>query len=149
MKKITPQTSALPYPDSKLYFKELKGSLSNFSTLTKRDLLGPDHTSRVCKGHPMHTTTQTKPHLYLLWDPLLILLGLHPFLGHMHLSIIPSHLASHFNLMLYHNLSGIHHSRGGGPNATMLQLYFLHHLPNHNSYTLLHPTNPRCLPSQI
>ena len=149
MKKTTPQTSDLLYLDSNLYIKELKGSLSSFSTSTKANLLGLDHTSRACKGHPMHITTPTKPQLYLLGDPLLILLGLHLLLGHMNLNIIPSHPTSHFNLMFHHNLSGIPHTRGGGPNTTMLQLYCLHHLPNHNSYTLLHPSNPRCLPIQI
>lgn len=149
MKKTTPQTCSLLYLDSKLYIKTLKRSLSNFDTITKGGLLGLDHTREACKGHPMHITTPTKPHLYLLGDPLVVLPGLQHLLGHMHLSSIPIHLASHFNLMLYHNLSGIHNSRGGGPNTTMLQLYFLHHLPNHNSYTLLHPSNCRCLPCQI
>ena len=148
MKKTTPQKSALLYLDSKLYIKELKGSLSSSATSTKGDLLGLDHTSRVCKGHPMHITTPTKPQLYLLGDPLLILPGLHPLLGPMHLSIIPIQPASHFNLMLRHNLSGIHHSRGGGPNTTMLQLYCLHHLPNHSSYTLIHPSTPDAYPSK-
>ena len=35
------------------------------------------------------------------------------------------------------------------PHTTMLQIYFLHHLLNHNFYTLLHLNNLRCLPSQI
>ena len=108
-----------------------------------------DHTNKACKGCPTHITTQTKTQPYLLGDPLLILPGLHPLLGPMHLSITRNQPASHFNLMLYHNLNGIRHSMGGDPNTTMLQLYCLHHLPNHNSYTLLHPSNPRCLPSQI
>ena len=147
--KTTPRTSALIYLDLKLYIKEMKGPLSNFVTSTKGDLLGLDHTSRVCKGHPMHITTPTKPHLCLLGDPLLFLPSLHPLLGPMHLGITPNQPASHFNLTLYHNLSGIHHSRGGVPNTTMLQLYCLHHLPNHKSYTLLHPSNPKCPPSHI
>jgi len=61
VKKTTPQKTALIYPNSKLYMKELKWSLTKFSTLTKRELLGLDHTSRVCKGHPMHIKNQTKP----------------------------------------------------------------------------------------
>jgi len=149
MKKTTPQTSDLLYPDPKLYIKELKGSLSDFSTSTKGDLLGLNHTSRVCKGHPMHITTPTKPKLYLLRDPLLILPGLHPILGTMHLSVILSQPTSHFNLTFCHNLNGTPHSRVGGPNITMLQPCCLHTLLNHNPYTFLHPRNPRCLPSQI
>ena len=90
MKKTTPQISALFYLHFKLYIKELKGSLSSFATSTKGDLLGLDHINRVCKGHPMHITTPTKPQIYLLGDPLLILLGLHPLLDPMHLSIIPN-----------------------------------------------------------
>jgi len=148
VKKTTPQTSALIYPDSRLYIKEMKASLSRFATLTKGDLLGLDHTCRVCKGHLMHITTPTKPELYLLGDPLLILPSLHPLLGPMHLSIIPSQPISHSNLMFCHNLNGLPYSRGGDPHTKMLPLYFLHHLPTHNSYTLIHPRNPRCLPSK-
>ena len=111
--------------------------------------MGLGHMSRACKGHPMHITTPTIPHPYLLGDPLLILPSLHLLLGPLHLSIIPNQLASHFNHMLHHNMSGVHHPRGGGPNTTMSQLYCLHHLPSHNFYTLLHLNNPRCLPSQI
>jgi len=59
----TPQISVLVYLNSKLYIKELKRSLISFVTSTKGDLLGLDHTSRVCKGHPMHITTPTKPQL--------------------------------------------------------------------------------------
>ncbi len=149
MKKTTPETSALPYLDSNLYIKELKGSLSSFSTSTKGYLLGLDHTSRVCKDHPMHITDPTKPQLHLIGDPLLILPGLHPLLGPMHLNTIPSQPANHSNLKIRHNISGIPHPRGGGPNSTMFQLYCLHHLPNRNSCTLLHLGNPRCLPSQM
>ena len=149
VKKTTLETSALIYTNSKLYIKELKGSLSSFATSTTWDLLGLDHTNRVCKSHPMHITNPTKPHLYLLGDTLIILPSLHPLLGPMHLSVIPSHLTNHFKPMSSHNMSRIPHSRGGGSNSTMLQLYYIHHLPNHNSYTLLHPSNARCLPSQI
>lgn len=149
MRKPTPKTSAHIYADSNLYIKELKGYLRISATLTKGDLLGLDHTNMACKGNPMHITTPTKPQLYRLGDPLLILPGLHSLLGPMHLSIVPSKPASCFNLMLYHNLSRIHHSRGGAPNTIMLQLYCLDDLPNHSSYTLVLPSNPRFLPSQI
>ena len=98
--------------------------------------MGLDHTNKACKGQPMHITTPTKPQPYLLGDPLLILPGLHPLLGPLHLNITPSQLASHFNHMLRHNLNGIHHPWGGGPHTTMLQLYFLHALLNHRFYTL-------------
>ena len=111
--------------------------------------MGLDHTNMECKGHPMHITTPTKPQLYLLGDPLLILPSLHPLLGHMHLNIIRSQPANHFNLMFSHNINGIPHTRGGGPNSTMFQPYCLHHLPNHNSYTLVHPSKPICPPNQI
>lgn len=107
------------------------------------------HTSRECKGHPMHITTPTRTHPYLLGDPLLIIPSLHLLLGPLHLDIIPSQPTNHFNHMLHHNLSGMHHPRGGGPNTTMFQLYCLHHLPNHKFYTLLHLNNLRCLPNQI
>lgn len=149
MKKITPQTSALPYLDSKLYIKELKGSLSSFATLTKEYLLGIDHTNKACKDHSMHITDPTKPQLHLLRDPLLILLGLHPLLGPMHLNIIPIHPTSHFNLTISQNISGIPHPKGGGPSSTRVQLYCLHHPPNNNSCTLLHLGNPRCVPNPI
>ena len=135
-------------PRLKAIYQGDEGSLSSFATSTKGDLRGLGHTSRVCKGHPMHITTPTKPQLYLHGDPLLILLGLHPLLGPIHLSINPNQPASHFNLMFSHNISGIPHTRGGSPNSIMFQPYCLHHLPNHNSCTLLHLSNPRCLPSQ-
>lgn len=111
--------------------------------------MGLDHMNKAWKGRPIHITTRTKPQPYLLGDPLLILPSVHPLLGSVHLSIIPSQPTSHFNLMLHHNLSGMHRSKSGGLNTTMLHLYCLHHLPNHSSYTLLHPSNPRCLPNQI
>ncbi len=142
MKKTTPQASALPCLDPKLYIKELKGSLSSFATLTKGDLLGLDHSSKVCKDHPMHITYPTKTQLHLLGDPMPFLLGLHHLLGPMHLNIIPSHPTSHFKPTISHNISGVPHPRGGGLNSTMFQLYCLHHLPNHNFCTLLHLGNP-------
>lgn len=111
--------------------------------------MGIDHTSKACKGHPIHINIPTPPQPYLLGDPLLILPGIHLLLGPLHISITPNQPSSHFNHTLYHNLRGMHHPRGGGPNTTMLQLYCVHHLPNHIYYTLLHPSNPRCLPSQI
>ena len=111
--------------------------------------MGLGDTSRACKGHPMHIATPTRPHPFPLGDPLLILPGMHLLFGPLHLSIIPSRLATHFNHMLHHSLNGMHHPRGGGPHTTMLQPYCLHHLLNHIFYTLLHLKNPRCLPNQI
>jgi len=94
---------------------------------------------------------QTQPnHSYtFLGDPLLIHPSLPPLLGHMHLSIIPSQLTSHFILTFNHNISGIPQPRGGGPNSTMFQPYCLHHIPNHNYCTLLNLRNPICGPNQI
>ena len=106
-----------------------------------------DHTSRACKGHPRHITTPTKPPPYLLGAPLLILPGPHLLLGPSHLNIMPNQPPIHFNPMLSHNLSGMHLLRGGGPNTTLLQLFCLHHLPNHNSYTPAPPRQPQ-MPAQ-
>lgn len=105
------------------------------------------NTSRACKGHIVYITTSTRPHPFPLGGPLLILPGLHLLLGPLHHNIIPSQLASHFNHMFCHSLSGMHPAGCRGPHTTMLQLYFLHDLLNHNFYTLLHLNNPKCLPS--
>ena len=111
--------------------------------------MGLERTRRACKGHPMHIKTLTKTHTFCFGGPLLIPFGLHLLLGILHLSIIPSRPTSHFSHILLHSLNGMHHPRGGGPHTTMLQLYCLHLLLNHNFYTLLHLNNLRCLPSQI
>jgi len=126
-------------PGLKVVYQGAEGVTKKLAISTKGDLLGLHHTSRVCKGHPLHIATPTKPQLYLLADPLPILPGLCPLLGPMHLNIIPRQPASHFNVMFSHNISGITHSMGGGPNLTMFQPYCLQYLPNHNSSTLLHP----------
>ena len=91
-----------------------------------------DLTSRGCKGHPKLITTPTNPLTYLLGVPLLILPGPHPLLGHIHLNIILNLLLICFILMFSHNLSGMHLNRGGGLNTTLLLLFCLHHLLNHN-----------------
>jgi len=110
--------------------------------------MGLDHTSRECKGRPMNITSLTKTHPFLLWAPLLIPPGLHLLPSLLYLSTIPSQPTNHFGHMLLHNLSGMHHPRGGGPHTTMLQLYCLHLLLKHIFYTLLHVNNLRCLPNQ-
>jgi len=149
VKTTIPRKSSLLYLDSNFYIKELKHSLSSFATSTKGDLLDLDHTNRVHKDHHMHITNPTKPQLHLLGSPLLIIPDPHALLGPMHLSIIPSQPTSHFNLTINHNISGIPHLRGGGPNSTTFQFYFLHHLPNCNSCTLLHLGNAKCLPNLV
>ena len=136
------------FPGLKVVYQEAEGVTEQLFYINQRIPPGP-RPYQACKGHPVHITTPTKPQLYVLRDPLVILPSLHPLLGPMHLNIIPSHPTSHLNLTIHHNLNRIHHSKGGGPNTTILQLCLLHHLPNQNSYTLLHPSNPRCLPSQI
>ena len=52
--------------------------------------MGLGHTSRAYKGHPMHITTLTTTHPFLLRDPLLIPPSLHLLLGLLQLSTIPS-----------------------------------------------------------
>lgn len=136
-------------PGLKAVYQGAKGATEQLCYINQRDLLGLDHSRRVCKDHAMHVIDPTKPQLHLLGDPLLIPPGLHPLLGPMHLSTIPSKPTDHFNLIISHNISGIPHLRGGSPNSTMLHLYCLHHLPNHNSCTLLHLGNPRCSPSEV
>ena len=97
-----------------------------------------DHTSRECKGHLRHTTTPIKQLPYLLGVPLLILPGPHLLLGHIHLNIMPNQLPILSTPILNHNLSGMHLIKGGGPSTTLLPLFFLHHLLNHNHCLLLH-----------
>lgn len=47
-----------------------------------------------------------------------------------------------FQSYAHPNLSGMHLIRGGGPSTTLLPLFFLHHLLNHNHYLLLHQGKP-------
>lgn len=107
-----------------------------------------DLTSRECKGHPRTITTTIKPLPCLLGVPLLILPGPHPLLGHILLNTKLHKLLIRFTLMLSHSLSGIHLIRGGGPSITLLLLFCLHHLLNHNHYLLLHQENPKYLLNQ-
>ena len=106
-------------------------------------------TSRACEGHPMHIKTLTKTHPFPIGAPLLIPPSLHILLRLFHLNTIPNRPTNHFSHILLHSLSGMHHPRGGGAHTIMFQIYFLHHLLDHNFYTVLHITNLRCLPSQI
>ena len=108
-----------------------------------------DHTNKGCTGHLRHTITPTKSPPYLLGVPLLILAGPHHLLGPTHLNIMSNQPPIHFNPMLNRNLSGMHLIRSGGPNTALFLLFYLHHLPNHNHYLLLHQGNSKCLPSQI
>ena len=107
--------------------------------------MGPDLTSRGCKGHPKLIITPTNPLIYLLGVLLLILPGPHLLLGLIHLNSILTLLLIRFTLMFGHNLSGMHLNQGGGPNTTLIPLFCLHHLLNHNHYLLLLQDNPRCL----
>ena len=107
--------------------------------------MDPELTSRGCKGHPKLITTPTNLLTYLLGVPLLILPSPHPLLGLIYLNTILNLLLIRFILMFSHNLSGMHLSWGGGPNKTLLQLFCLHHLLNHNHFLLLLQDNPRCL----
>jgi len=115
----------------------------------KGDITGLIHSNRACKGCPMPITTLTKPRPFPLGEPLLILPSLHPLLGPLHLSTIPSWPANHFSHMFHPSLSGMNYPRGGCPHTIMLKFYCLHHLLNHKFYTLVHLNNPKCLPSQI
>ena len=80
---------------------------------------------------------------------LLILHGPHLIPSIFHLNTIHNLPINHFNYMLPHNLSGIHHPKGGGPHKTNLQSYHLHLYINHMSFTLLHLSNLRYLLNQI
>ena len=107
--------------------------------------MGPGLTSRGCKGHPKLITTPTNPLTCFLGGLLLILPSTHLLLGLIHLNTILNLLLIRFTLMSNHNLSGIHLNQGGGPNRTLLLLFFLHLLLNHNHYLFLFQDNPRCL----
>lgn len=123
--------------------------LNNSLILTKGGLKDLDHKGRACKGHPIHITTPNRMHTFPLGVLLLILHGPHLLPILVHLNTIPNLPINHLCHMLPHNLIGIPHHKGGGPHSTNLQPYYLHLHLNHNSFSLLHLTNFRCLLSQI
>ena len=88
-------------------------------------------------------------HPFPLGALMLILHGPHLLPGLLHLNTIPNLPINHFSHILLHNLSGMHHPRGGGPHTTNIEPYCLHLHLNHNSFTLIHISNPRCLLNQI
>lgn len=136
-------------PGLKVAYEGPEGVTEQLYDINQRRPHGPRPYQQGMQGsshayyNPNQTTTIPSwgPPTHISWST--------PPFGPLHLSITPNQPASHFNHMLYHNLNGMHRPRGGGPNTKMLQPYCFHHLSNHSFYTLLHPSNPRCLPSQI
>jgi len=96
-------------PGLKVVYQGVEGVTDQLSYINQRRAPGPRPYQQGMQGsshayyNPNQTTTIPS------WDPLLILLVLHLLLGPMNLSIILNQPAIHFNLMLHHNLNGVHH----------------------------------------